>query len=99
MRKPGYAASVTSAPDSRKSPRARPSSTSIAEIPFSAICSCCSVTSTPRRAEVVELCRAHYEHDLRNDGPMPAAAEALVERIHKGGRLVPTCRCWPKRWC
>ena len=49
------------------------------------------------RAEVIELYRAQYEHDLRNDGPMAAATEALVERIHKGERLVLMCWCWPKR--
>jgi hypothetical protein len=48
------------------------------------------------RAEVIELYRAKYEHDLRNDGPMAAATAALVERIRKGERLVLMCWCWPK---
>jgi hypothetical protein len=32
------------------------------------------------RAEVIERYRAKYEDDLRNDGPMAAATEALAER-------------------
>ena len=48
------------------------------------------------RAEVNELYRAKYEHDLGNDGSMAAATAALAERVRKGERLVLMCWCWPK---
>jgi DNA ligase D-like protein (predicted ligase) len=35
--------------------------------------------------------------DLKCDGPMSAATEALAERVRKGERLVCMCWCWPKR--
>ena len=51
---------------------------------------------TKARAEVLERYRAKYEADLRNDGPMAAATEALADRIRDGERLVLICWCSPK---
>jgi hypothetical protein len=36
------------------------------------------------QARLCRLGNTHYEHDLRNDGPMAGATEALVERISQG---------------
>ena len=47
--------------------------------------------------DVIERFRAKYEADLKCDGPMSAATEALAERVRKGERLVCMCWCWPKR--
>jgi len=47
--------------------------------------------------DVIERFRAKYEADLKCNGPMSAATEALAERVQKGGRLVCMCWCWPKR--
>ena len=49
------------------------------------------------RNDVIERFRAKYEADLKCDGPMSAATEALAERVRKGERLVCMCWCWPKR--
>jgi uncharacterized protein DUF4326 len=48
------------------------------------------------RNDVIERFRAKYEADLKCDGPMSAATEALAERVRKGERLVCMCWCWPK---
>jgi len=48
------------------------------------------------RAEVIERYDSKYSADLRCDGPMAAATEALAERVRKGERLVLMCWCWPK---
>ena len=49
------------------------------------------------RNDVIERFRAKYQADLKCDGPMSAATEALAERVRKGERLVCMCWCWPKR--
>ena len=54
-------------------------------------------TDAAARNEVIERFRAKYEADLKCDGPMSAATEALAERVRKGERLVCMCWCWPKR--
>jgi hypothetical protein len=48
------------------------------------------------RNDVIERFRAKYEADLKCDGPMSAATDALAERVRKGERLVCMCWCWPK---
>jgi hypothetical protein len=54
-------------------------------------------TDAAARNDVIERFRAKYEADLKCDGPMSAATEALAERVRKGERLVCMCWCWPKR--
>ena len=54
-------------------------------------------TDAAARNDVIERFRAKYEADLKCDGPMSAATEALTERVRKGERLVCMCWCWPKR--
>ena len=49
-------------------------------------------TDAAARNDVVERFRAKYLADLKCDGPMSAATEALTERVRKGERLV--CMCW-----
>ena len=45
-------------------------------------------TDAAARNDVIERFRAKYEADLKCDGPMSAATEALAERVRKGERLV-----------
>ena len=54
-------------------------------------------TDAAARNDVIERFRAKYEADLKCDGPMSPATEALTERVRKGERLVCMCWCWPKR--
>ena len=54
-------------------------------------------SDTAARNDVIERFRAKYEADLKCDGPMSAATDALAERVRKGERLVCMCWCWPKR--
>jgi hypothetical protein len=44
------------------------------------------------RNEVIDRFHAKYEADLKCDGPMAAATEALAERLRKDERLI--CMCW-----
>jgi len=53
-------------------------------------------TDVAARNDVIERFRAKYEADLKCDGPMSAATEALAERVRKGERLVCMCWCRPK---
>src|SRR5271155_1718089 len=54
-------------------------------------------TDAAARNDVVERFRAKYQADLKCDGPMSAATEALAERVRKGERPGCMCWCWPKR--
>jgi hypothetical protein len=54
-------------------------------------------TDAAARNDVVERFRAKYVADLKCDGPMSAATQALTARVRKGDRLVCMCWCWPKR--
>src|SRR5208283_83516 len=51
-------------------------------------------TDAAARNDVVERFRAKYVADLKCDGPMSAATEALAERVRKGERLICMCWCW-----
>ena len=49
------------------------------------------------RNQVIERFRAKYQADIKSNGPMAAATEALAERVRNGERVVCMCWCWPRK--
>jgi len=46
-----------------------------------------------RRADVIRLYEARYQHDIARRGPLATATEVLAARLRKGERLILMCWC------